>query len=90
LGVSDFLARPELSIHQTQNGHDVTLYSNVGWGSSQVLLAAAASVFATPVLSQGSADSELLLTLPPGGYSAEVGGADGGTGVALCAIYELP
>jgi hypothetical protein len=39
------------------------------------------------VLAAGSADSELLLTLPPGGYSAEVGGADG---VALCAIYELP
>ena len=27
---------------------------------------------------------------PPGGYTAEVTGADGGTGVALCAIYQLP
>jgi beta-glucanase (GH16 family) len=90
LGVASALQHPDLSIHQTQNGHDVTLYSNTGWGSSQVLLNAAASVFASPVLSQGSADSELLLTLPPGGYSAEVSGADGGTGVALCAIYELP
>jgi hypothetical protein len=90
LGVAGFLAHPALSIHQYQSGQDVTLYSNTGWGSSQVLLDAAASVFATPVLSSGSADSELLLTLPPGGYSAEVGGADGGTGVALCAIYELP
>jgi hypothetical protein len=96
LGVSDFLAHPDLSIHQIQSGHDVTLYSNIGWSTNtgaaeqQVLLAAAAGAFATPVLTQGSADSELLLTLPPGGYSAEVGGADGGTGVALCAIYELP
>jgi hypothetical protein len=70
--------------------------SNIGWSTNtgaveqQVLLAAAAGAFATPVLTAGSADSELLLTLPPGGYSAEVGGADGGTGVALCAIYELP
>jgi hypothetical protein len=36
------------------------------------------------------ADSEVLLTLPPGGYTAEISGADGGTGVALCAIYQLP
>jgi YD repeat-containing protein len=96
LGVSGALQHPELSIHQLQNGHDVTLYSNIGWSANtgaaeqQVLFAAAAAVFASPVLVAGSADSELLLTLPPGGYSAEVGGADGGTGVALCAIYELP
>jgi streptogramin lyase len=96
LGVTGALAHPELTIHQSQNGQDVTLYSNIGWSTNtgaaeqQVLLAAAATAFATPVLSVGSADSELLLTLPPGGYSAEVSGANGGTGVALCAIYELP
>jgi sugar lactone lactonase YvrE len=90
LGVTDALQHPALSIHQTQNGQDVTLYSNTGWGGSQILLDAAASAFATPVLTAGSADSELLVTLPPGGYSAEVSGADGGTGVALCAIYQLP
>jgi hypothetical protein len=96
LGVSGALAHPELTIHQSQNGQDVTLYSNIGWSTNtgateqQVLLDAAAAAFASPVLSVGSADSELLLTLPPGGYSAEVSGANGGTGVALCAIYELP
>jgi hypothetical protein len=46
--------------------------------------------YAQPVLQSGSADSEVLLTLPPGGYTAEVTGADGGTGVALCAVYQLP
>jgi hypothetical protein len=90
LGVSGALQHPTLSIHQNQSGQDVTLYSNTGWGGSQILLNAAASVFANPVLVQGSADSELLLTLPPGGYSAEISGANSGTGVALCAIYELP
>jgi hypothetical protein len=89
-GVAGFLAHPALSIHQTQNGSDVTLYSNTGWGSSPVLLAAAAAVFASPTLPANSPDSELLLTLPPGGYSAEVSGSDGGSGVALCGIYELP
>jgi hypothetical protein len=88
--VSGTLQHPALSIHQTQNGNDVVLYSNTGWGSSSVLLAAAAEVYAQPVLQPGSPDSELLVTLPPGGYTAEVTGADGGTGVALCAIYQLP
>jgi hypothetical protein len=88
--VAGVLQHPALSIHQTQNGQDVTLYTNDGWGSSPVLLGAAATAYAQPTLQPGSADSELLVTLPPGGYTAEVSGADGGTGVALCAIYQLP
>lgn len=88
--VTGVLQHPSLSIHQTQNGKDVVLYSNSGWGSSPVLLAAAAAVYAQPVLQLGSSDAELLVTLPPGGYTAEVAGADGGSGVALCAIYQLP
>jgi sugar lactone lactonase YvrE len=88
--VSGVLQHPEVAIHQNQNGKDVILYDNAGWGSSQLLLNAAAAAYALPVLSPGSPDSELLVTLPPGGYTAEVTGADGGTGVALCAIYQLP
>jgi hypothetical protein len=85
------LANPVLSVHQTQNGKDVVLYANTGWGSGRVLLASAAKLPALPVLQPGSADSELLLTLPPGSYTAQVSSADGtGTGVALCAIYQLP
>jgi hypothetical protein len=41
-------------------------------------------------LTDGSADSAMVLTLPPGEYTAEVSGADGGTGIALVEIYELP
>lgn len=88
--VASPLQHPALSIHQSQNGRDVVLYSNTGWGSNPVLLATAAKLTALPVLQPGSADSEILATLPPGGYTAEVKGADGGTGVALVAIYELP
>jgi hypothetical protein len=88
--VAGTLQHPALTIHQSQNGTDVVLYSNVGWGSSQILLNAAAMVGALPILQPNAADSELLLTLPPGGYTAEVTGADGGTGVALCGIYQLP
>jgi hypothetical protein len=88
--VAGTLQQPSLAIHQNQNGQDVVLYSNTGWGSSPVLLSAAATVYAYPILQPGSADSELLLTLPPGGYTAEVSGVNNGTGVALCGIYQLP
>jgi probable HAF family extracellular repeat protein len=86
-GVSGVLQKPALTIHDSTGA---VIFSNAGWGSSQVLLNAAASVYAQPVLQPNSADSEVLVTLPPGGYTAEVTGADGGTGIALCAIYELP
>jgi sugar lactone lactonase YvrE len=86
-GVAETLQHPALSIHDSTGA---VIYSNTGWGSSSVLLNAAAAAYAQPVLQPNSADSEVLLTLPPGGYTAEISGADGGTGVALCAIYELP
>jgi len=86
-GVTGVLNHPALSIYNTLGQE---LYSNTGWGTSQILLNAAATVYASPVLPPNSPDSEVLLTLPPGGYTAEVTGADGGTGVALCAIYQLP
>jgi sugar lactone lactonase YvrE len=85
--VSGVLEHPALTIHDSTGA---VIASDTGWGSSQVLLSAAASVYATPVLQPNSNDSEILLTLPPGGYTAEITGADGGTGIALCAIYELP
>jgi hypothetical protein len=81
------LQHPALTIHDSTGA---VIYSNTGWGSSQVLRNAASSVYANPPLEAGSADSEALLTLAPGGYTAEVSGADGGTGIALCAVYELP
>jgi hypothetical protein len=86
-GVSGTLQHPALSIHDSSG---TVIYSNTGWGSGQVLLQAAAAAYAQPVLQPNSSDSEVLLTLPPGGYTAEISGADGGTGVALCAIYEMP
>lgn len=37
-----------------------------------------------------SSTPTLVLTLPPGRYTAQVSGADGGTGQAIVEIYELP
>jgi hypothetical protein len=35
-------------------------------------------------------DSALLITLPPGVYSAQVSGRNGETGVVLLEVYEVP
>ena len=86
-GVSGPLQQPILTLHDSTGA---VIYSNTGWGSNPVLQKAAASVYANPPLQPNSADSELLVTLPPGGYTAEVAGVGNGTGIALCAIYELP
>jgi len=86
-GVPGTLQHPILTIY---NSSGAVIYSNTGWGSSNVLLKAAAAVYASPALQPDSADSEALLTLAPGGYTAQVSGAGGATGVALCAIYQLP
>ncbi len=41
-------------------------------------------------LTEGSRDSALLVTLPPGAYTIQVAGAGGTTGVALVEVYEVP
>ncbi len=41
-------------------------------------------------LATGSRDAVLLVSLPPGSYTAQVSGVSGATGVALIEVYELP
>jgi len=41
-------------------------------------------------LDEGSKDSALLVTLEPGIYTVQVSGADGGSGMALVEVYDLP
>lgn len=47
------------------------------------------SVGAFP-LDANSRDAALLVTLPPGAYSAQVSGVGGGTGEAIVEVYEVP
>ncbi|WP_221030636.1 beta strand repeat-containing protein [Actomonas aquatica] len=41
-------------------------------------------------LPSGSQDAVLLITLPPGAYTALVSSGDGDTGVAIVEVYEVP
>ena len=46
-----------------------------------------AGAFAFPA---GGKDAAVLLTLPPGSYTAQVSGVGGATGVGLVEVYEVP
>ena len=85
-GVSGVLPDPALQVF---SGSTVVA-ANTGWAGDPLLMSAAASVGAFSWGSSGTPDSAVLVTLPPGDYTAEVSGASGDTGVALVEVYALP
>jgi sugar lactone lactonase YvrE len=85
-GVNGVLPDPELKLYSGST----QLASDTAWGGDPEIASAAASVGAFAWTSATSTDSALLITLPPGGYTAQVSGASGDTGVALIEVYEVP
>jgi hypothetical protein len=83
LGVTGALANPLLRLHDSA-GRAIVTNDDFGTGF------AAADLPATGFAPTAAAESALLLVLPPGVYTAVVSGADGGTGVALAEVYEVP
>ncbi|HTZ21307.1 MAG TPA: hypothetical protein VMC06_10530 [Opitutaceae bacterium] len=84
-GVSGALANPQLQVFQS----NTLLAQNDDWGGDTTVAAVAAQVYAF-ALDANSKDAALLLTLPPGAYTAQVSGVGNTTGVALVEIYEVP
>ena len=84
-GVTGSLAAPELVLYDSGNN---TLQTNSGWGGGAGLVQAFARVGAFS-LPTASADAAILVTLPPGAYTAEVTGVSGATGVGLAEVYEV-
>jgi hypothetical protein len=88
-GVAGVVAEPTLEIY---NGKGL-LHATVGaWGlqpnADEVRGAfASAGAFA---LAEGSKDAAMVLALPPGNWTVQVGGAGTATGVALIEVYALP
>jgi hypothetical protein len=65
------------------------VHANDNWGGDATL----ASIFRNAgafALSANSSDAALVVTLPPGSYTAQVSGVNSATGVALVEIYEAP
>jgi hypothetical protein len=97
-GVAHPLTQPILSIYNSQGN---LLAQNTGWGNASAVnaasqpaasaasIAAAAASAGAFALPAGSGDSAVIVTLPPGSYSASItSGAE--SGQALLEIYELP
>ena len=86
-GVIGILARPTLAV---MAGKQVVA-ANAGWeeSSDPAALANAAARSGAFALRSGRADAALLATLPAGGWTVQVAGADGGSGVVLIEIYDL-
>ena len=83
-GVDGTLADPRLEI---LNSAAAKVVENDNW--SGTLAPTAAAVGAFPLV-PNSRDAAVLVTLPPGAYSAQISGIGGGTGEALVEVYEVP
>jgi len=58
-------------------------------GAAQIT-AAATQAGAFAISNGQSADSALMISLPPGNYSAQATSASGGGGQVLLEVYEVP
>lgn len=83
-GVPGTMADPKLVLYSGSN----KIGENDNWGGDAQVSAAATQVGAFG-LGSGSKDAVLLVSLPPGAYTAQVSGTGGG-GIALVEVYEVP
>lgn len=93
LGVTEpTLADPFITLLRSANNISVVVRENDNWetGNDGSLMTAACSKSGATPLPPGSKDSAVLLTLSPGTYTAIVNGNNGGTGVALVEVFEIP
>jgi hypothetical protein len=85
-GVTGTLVDPRLQLF---SGSTV-LRENDNWGGDAQLSAAGTAVGAFALADLASRDAVLLLTLPPGSYTAQVSGVNNTSGIALVEVYEVP
>ncbi|MDB6094520.1 MAG: peptidase propeptide [Verrucomicrobia bacterium] len=88
-GVTETLADPQLELFSAGDGA-TPIATNRGWAGSAAVREAASAVGAFTWTNNASLDSALVITLPPGSYSAKVTGASGASGIALVEIYDVP
>ena len=88
--VPGVLPDPALSLYRSNSDGTSTLVeTNVGWEGSALIASTSASVGAFSWGTVATPDSAIVITLPPGAYTAQVSGALGDTGVALVEVYEV-
>jgi hypothetical protein len=87
-GIADPLEDPVLTLFSDQT----PIASNDRWGAAvnAAGLRAAMQAVGAFALAENSEDAALLITVPPGLYSAVVSGKDGRQGVGLLELYVVP
>jgi hypothetical protein len=85
LGVTGTLANPRLDI--LRQGGAAPVASNDDWDASLAAVFSSVGAFG---LTPGSRDAAVLVTVPPGSYTAQVSGVGSTTGVAIVEVYEVP
>jgi hypothetical protein len=81
LSVAGAMANPTLDL---RNGNGALLASNDDWRTTQQ-----AAIIETGVAPTRDAESAIVISFPPGSYTALVRGANGTTGVAVVEVYQL-
>lgn len=84
-GLEGLLSDPRLDLYAA--GGSVPLATNQDWSPALAETFRQVGAFA---LRDGSWDAAFVVTLPAGSYTAQVGSANGASGIALVEIYELP
>lgn len=87
-GLGGLMENPQLDLFNNRTGQLIT--SNGDWGGSAELTTAFSTTGAFALRSNDSKDAALVITLPPGPYSARISGVSGAGGLALVEVYEIP
>jgi len=85
-GVTGVMPDPTLTVYRGST----SIASNTGWGGDPNITTAGNSVGAFGLTNPASADSALLVTLPPGSYTAVASSVSGTAGIALVEVYDVP
>ena len=80
-GVTGVLANPTLELHKSSDNSIIA--TNDNWGTASN----AAAIQATGLAPVSPLESAILISLPPGAYTAVVSGANGGSGVGIIEVY---
>jgi Tol biopolymer transport system component len=80
-GVTGVLANPTLELHRSSDNSIIA--SNDNWGAASN----AAAITATGLAPANALESAILISLPPGAYTAIVSGVGGGTGVGIVEVF---
>lgn len=86
-GVAGTIPDPQLALFSGSS----KIAENDNWGGDAQITSAGTAVGAFAIANGASKDAIILITLPPGGYTAQINGLAGtGGGSTLVEIYEVP